>query len=83
MLKGGWKARMTREEARQLLEQMRQLTGDAPEIDQVEVGEWIAALSDPDDRLIERKLYDLKLKRLDSRIARLIAGLTTGGVPSP
>jgi len=76
-------ARMTQEEARQLLEQLRQLTGDAPEIDQVEVAEWIAALSDPDDRLIERKLYDLRLKRIDSRIARLIAGLTTGGAPSP
>lgn len=67
---------MTREEARQLLEQLRQLPDDVPEIDQAEVAEWIVALTDPDDRLIERKLFDLRLKRMDSRISRLIAGLT-------
>ena len=69
---------MTREEARQLLEQLRQLPDDVPEIDQLEVAEWIIALNDPDDRLIERKLFDLRLKRVDSRIARLIAGLREG-----
>ena len=45
---------MTREEARQLLEQLRQLPDDVPEIDQAEVAEWIVALTDPDDRIIER-----------------------------
>ena len=69
---------MTREEALQLLEKLRQLPDDIPEIDQVEVAEWIVALNDPDDRLIERKLFDLRMKRIDSRIARLIAGLTMG-----
>ena len=67
---------MTREEARQLLEQLRQLPDDVPQIDQAEVAEWIVALTDPGDRLIERKLFDLRLKRMDSRISRLIAGLT-------
>jgi len=70
---------MTREDALKLLEQLRQLPDDVPEIDQVEVAEWIVVLNDPDDRLIERKLFDLGLKRMDSRIARLIAGLATGG----
>jgi len=73
---------MTREEARQLLEQLRQLPDDVPEIDQAEVAEWIVALTDPDDRLIERKLFDLRLKRMDSRISRLIAGLTAPAVAS-
>lgn len=66
---------MTRGEALQLLETMRQLPNDVPEIDQVEVAEWIAALIDPDDRLIERKLFELRMKRMDSRITQLIAGL--------
>ena len=66
---------MTRDEALQLLEAMRQMPDDIPDIDQLEVAEWIVALSDPDDRLIERKLFDLRRKRRDSRIARLIAGL--------
>jgi hypothetical protein len=73
---------MTRDEARQLLELLVQLPHDVPEIDQVEVAEWIVALNDPDDRLIERKLFDLRMKRMDSRIARLIAGLATGGAPN-
>lgn len=70
---------MTREEALQLLEKLRQLPDDVPEVDQVEVAEWIVALNEPDDRLIERKLFDLRLKRMDSRIGRLIEGLTMSG----
>ena len=70
---------MTRAEARQLLELLRQLPDDIPEIDQVEVAEWVVALNDLDDRLIERKLFDLRMKRMDSRIAQLMAGLATGG----
>ena len=66
---------MTQEEAHQLLEQLRQLPDDDPGIDQVSVAEWIVALNDPDDRLIERKLVDMRLKRTDSLIAQLIAGL--------
>lgn len=73
---------MTRDEARQLLELLVQLPHDVPEIDQVEVAEWIVALNDPDDRLIERKLFDLRMKRMDSRIAQLIAGLSTGRAPN-
>lgn len=69
---------MTRGEALELLEKMRQLPDDDPEIGQVEVAEWIVALNEPDDRLIERKLFDLRLKRMDSRIGRLIAGLRMG-----
>jgi excisionase family DNA binding protein len=76
-------ARMTREEARQLLDRLEQLPEDIPEIDRAEVAKWIAVLTDPDDRIIERKLYDLSLQRIDSRIASLIAGLTTAGGPSP
>ena len=70
---------MTREDALQLLERLRQLSDDVPKIDQVEIAEWIVALNDSDDRLIERKLFDLRLKRMDSRITQLIAGLTDGG----
>lgn len=66
---------MTREEAMQLLEQVRMLPDDVPTIDERGVAEWIAALNDPDDRHIERKLFGLRLKRTDSRIARLIDGL--------
>ena len=66
---------MTREEARQLLEQLRQLPDDDPGIDQVSVAEWIVALNDPDDRLIERKLVGLRMNRTVSLIAKLIAGL--------
>jgi hypothetical protein len=66
---------MTEEEARQLLEQLRQLPSDDPEIDRASVAEWIVALNDPDDRLIERKLVDLGMSRTDMLIAKLIADL--------
>ena len=60
---------MTREEAGQLLELLRQLPAEDPSIDQVSVAEWIVALNDPDDRLIERKLVDMRMSRTDSLIA--------------
>ena len=58
-----------------MLEQLRQLPNDDPEIDQASVAEWIVALNDPDDRLIERKLVDLGMSRTDLLIAKLIADL--------
>ena len=66
---------MTREDALQLLERVRQQPNDVPAIDQVSVAEWIVALNDPDDRFIERKLVDMRFKRTDSLIAQLISGL--------